>query len=217
MKKRKLKRYVLPTIYLVVLGLMVVSITLLSQSLLEGEVLKDENYNYSNSVFEETSDETVNNEVNELSEIKISKPFNNEKVSVAKNYYNKDESAENQENALIYYENTYMPNTGILYESDEKFDVLVILDGTVKEIKDDEILGKVVTIENSNNITSVYYTLGEVKVNEGDKVTQNQVIATSGTSKLEISKAESLLFETYINGNLVNPNELFDKNVSELN
>lgn len=217
MKKRKLKGYVLPTIYLIVLGLMVVSITFLSQSLLEGQVLKDENYNYNNSVFEETDDQPVNNEVNELNEIKISKPYTSEKVTITKNFYNKDESVENQENSLIYYENTYMPNTGILYECDEKFDVVAILDGTVKEIKDDEILGKVVTIENSNNITTVYYTLGEVKVNTGDKITQNQIIATSGTSKLEITKKESLLFETYLNGNLINPNDLFDKNISELN
>ena len=109
-----------------------------------------------------------------------------------------------------------MPNTGILYEGDEAFDVVSILDGTVKEVKEDEILGKVVTIEHDKNITSVYYTLGEVKVEQGATVTQNQVIATSGTSKLQTTKPQTLLFETYVNGVLTNPNSLFDKNIAEL-
>ena len=56
-----------------------------------------------------------------------------------------------------------------------------------------------------------------IKVNKGDKVTRSQVIATSGTSKLQTNKPQTLLFETYIDGVLTNPNTLFDKNISELN
>lgn len=217
MKKRKLKGYVLPAIYFVVLGVMVVSITFLSQSLLEKQKMNDEDYNYSKSVFEESENEPTNTEVDTTTEIKIVRPYTSDKVTVTKEFYNKDESVENQEKALIFYENTYMPNTGILYGSDEKFDVIAILNGTVKEIKEDEILGQMITIECDNKITAVYYTLGEIKVNEGDQITQNQVIATSGTSNIDSSKAESLLFETYIDGVLTNPNNLFDKSISEIN
>lgn len=217
MKKRKLKGYVLPAIYFVVLGVMVVSITFLSQSLLEKQKMNDEDYNYSKSVFEESENEPTNTEVDTTNEIKIVRPYTSDKVTVTKEFYNKDESVENQEKALIFYENTYMPNTGILYGSDEKFDVIAILNGTVKEIKEDEILGQMITIECDNKITAVYYTLGEIKVNEGDQITQNQVIATSGTSNIDSSKAESLLFETYIDGVLTNPNNLFDKSISEIN
>ena len=217
MKKRKLKGYVLPAIYFVVLGVMVVSITFLSQSLLEKQKMNDEDYNYSKSVFEESENDSTNTEVDTTTEIKIVRPYTSDKVAVTKEFYNKDESVENQEKALIFYENTYMPNTGILYGSDEKFDVIAILNGTVKEIKEDEILGQMITIECDNKITAVYYTLGEIKVNEGDQITQNQVIATSGTSNIDSSKAESLLFETYIDGVLTNPNNLFDKSISEIN
>lgn len=217
MKKRKLKGYVLPAIYFVVLGVMVVSITFLSQSLLEKQKMNDEDYNYSKSVFEESENDLTNTEVDTTNEIKIVRPYTSDKVTVTKEFYNKDESVENQEKALIFYENTYMPNTGILYGSDEKFDVIAILNGTVKEIKEDEILGQMITIECDNKITAVYYTLGEIKVNEGDQITQNQVIATSGTSNIDSSKAESLLFETYIDGVLTNPNNLFDKSISEIN
>lgn len=217
MKKRKLKGYVLPAIYFVVLGVMVISITFLSQSLLEKQKMNDEDYNYSKSVFEESENNPTNTEVDTTTEIKIVRPYTSDKVTVTKEFYNKDESVENQEKALIFYENTYMPNTGILYGSDEKFDVIAILNGTVKEIKEDEILGQMITIECDNKITAVYYTLGEIKVNEGDQITQNQVIATSGTSNIDSSKAESLLFETYIDGVLTNPNNLFDKSISEIN
>ena len=215
MKKRKLKGYVLPAIYFVVLGVMIVSITFLSQSLLEKQKMNDEDYNYSKSVFEESENDPTNTDT--TNEIKIVRPYTSDKVTVTKEFYNKDESVENQEKALIFYENTYMPNTGILYGSDEKFDVIAILNGTVKEIKEDEILGQMITIECDNKITAVYYTLGEIKVNEGDQITQNQVIATSGTSNIDSSKAESLLFETYIDGVLTNPNNLFDKSISEIN
>ena len=217
MKKRKLKGYVLPAIYFVVLGVMVVSITFLSQSLLEKQKMNDEDYNYSTSVFEESENDPTNTEVDTTNEIKIVRPYTSDKVTVTKEFYNKDESVENHEKALIFYENTYMPNTGILYGSDEKFDVIAILNGTVKEIKEDEILGQMITIECDNKITAVYYTLGEIKVNKGDQITQNQVIATSGTSNIDSSKAESLLFETYIDGVLTNPNNLFDKSISEIN
>ncbi len=217
MKKRKLKGYVLPTIYFVILGIMVVSITFLSQSLLEKQQQNDEDYKYSTSVFEESENDPTNSEGNTTNEIKIVRPYTSDKVTVTKEFYNKDESVENQEKALIFYENTYMPNTGILYGSDEKFDVIAILNGTVKEIKEDEILGQMITIECDNKITAVYYTLGEIKVSEGQQITQNQVIATSGTSNIDSSKAESLLFETYIDGVLTNPNNLFDKNISEIN
>ena len=217
MKRKKLRKYVLPIVYVMVLGMMVTGIVFLSRNLLDQAVANDENYNYSSSVFEETDEdsELVNDEVPEPT-ITIARPYTSENITVAKEFYNTEESAENQEKALIFYENTYMPNTGILYEGDEAFDVVSILDGTVKEVKEDEILGKVVTIEHDKNITSVYYTLGEVKVEQGATVTQNQVIATSGTSKLQTTKPQTLLFETYVNGVLTNPNSLFDKNIAEL-
>ena len=215
MKKRKLKGYVLSTIYLGILIVMVVSITFLSQSLLNSNINNDD-YNYSTSVFESDEEKPTNLETTEKVEKTISLPYSSEKVTVAKNFYSQEDSVENQEKALIYYENTYMPNTGILYESDEKFDVMAILDGKVKKIKENAKLGNMLSVEHENNITTVYYALGEIKVNVGDTVSQNQIIATSGSSKLQTDKTETLLFEIYIDGVLKNPNTLFNKTISEI-
>lgn len=215
MKKRKLKGYVLPTVYLFIIGLMALGVTFLSKNLLDKNVETDENYNYSMSVFDENEQTPTTTNEEPVSE-KVSMPYTSANVTVAKSFYNKDESNENQESALIYYENTYMPNTGVLYESDEIFDVVSPMDGTVKDIKTDEILGTVLTIEHNSKVTTVYYALGETKVNVGDTVTKNQLIATSGTSKLETDKEQTLLFEVYIDGVLTNPNEFYEKTLDEL-
>lgn len=215
MKKRKLKKYVLPTLYLMILVIMTASITFLSKNLLDTNVSEDEYYNYSMSVFNEEEKPVMNSEETP-EEVKVSLPFTSDKVSIAKEYYNAKGESEAQEKALIYYGGTYMPNTGVLYESDETFDVIAIMDGTVKDIKQDEILGTVMTIENSSKLTTIYYTLGETKVAVGDQVSQNQIIATSGTSELGTTKANTLLFEAYVEGNLTNPTTVFEKNISEL-
>lgn len=214
MKQRKLKGYVLPTIYAITLVMMIISIAFLSQNLLASQ--EERNPINSEPVFDEQSviNETTENQT--TNEVTIAMPYTSDKVSVAKDYYNREDDSENQEKSLIFYENTYMPNTGILYESDETFDVVTILDGTIKEVKEDEILGKMVSIEHENGIISTYYTLGEVKVSAGDQVKQNDIIATSGTSKLNINKQSSLLLEIYIDGNLTNPNTIFNKKVSEI-
>ena len=215
MKKRKLKKFVLPTLYLMILGIMAASITFLSKNLLDTTVEEDEYYNYSMSVFNDEEEPTT--ETGETPEdVKVSQPYTSDKVSIAKEYYDTTGSTETQEKALIYYGGTYMPNTGILYESDEAFDVVAIMDGTVKDIKEDELLGTVMTIENSSKWTTIYYTLGETKVSVGDTVTQNEVIATSGTSSLETAKQNTLLFETYVDGILTNPTTVFEKSISEL-
>ena len=54
----------------------------------------------------ETTEEQTTNEVT------IAMPYTSDKVSVAKDYYNREDDSENQEKSLIFYENTYMPFWG---------------------------------------------------------------------------------------------------------
>ena len=208
MRKRKLRGFVLPTLYLMVLGVMAFGITMLSKSLMNKKVENDDYYNYSMSVFNES--EETSPVIEETSNIQPTAPFDSYSVGIEKDYYSKDATKEEQEASLIYYEGTYMQNTGILYSSAEEFDVIAILDGTVKEIKEDEILGNMMTIEHENNLVTIYYTLGEIKVKEGDTIKQGDIIAKSGSSKLQTSKPYTLLFETYQEGKLVNPNTILN-------
>ena len=107
-----------------------------------------------------------------------------------------------------------MPNTGILYSSEEQFDVIASIDGTVKKIGEDNILGKYVELEHENGYKTVYYSLSETAVTEGKIVTKGDVIGISGTNKIEGSLKNNILFETYHEGYLMDPEEFYNVDFS---
>ena len=146
----------------------------------------------------------------------VSKPFLSEDVKIIKHFYEKDSDVSTQENALIYYENTYMQNSGTLYASKDAFDVVATLDGTVSNIKDDDILGKVVEISHTTNLTTVYQSLGETYVKIGDAIKQNDVIGLSGANKIDLNNKNSLLFEVYLKGLQINPEKYYEMDVKNL-
>ena len=146
----------------------------------------------------------------------IIKPFESEEVDILKSFYNKDADASVQEKSLIMYQNTYMPNTGVLYSSSQEFEILAVLDGTVADVVADEIMGNIVTIKHSNNLTTVYQSLNEVNVIVGDLIKQGDVIGTSGINKVESSSENMLLFEVINNGEYLNPEEFYNMNIKEL-
>lgn len=210
MKRRKLRGFVLPTLYLLIIGAVFVGVNYLGKSL---NLDSYASYDFVMSAFK-------NNVVSVAKEEKsdtIVKPFASDKVNVSKGYYDINAEETSQQNSLIYYENTYMENTGVLYTSTEKFDAIATMDGTIKDIKEDEILGIVVEVENTSKVTTIYYSLGELNVAVGDTIKQGDVIGTSGTNKLENDNNNVLLFEVYIDGNLKNPDEFYNMKISELN
>ena len=146
----------------------------------------------------------------------IVKPYLSDDVRIAKSFYDYKDSTDNQEKAIIFYENTYMQNSGIDYYSDNSFDVISILDGTVIDVKSDNIVGSIVEIRHTNNLISLYQSLGEVNVKVDDKVVQGQIIGKSGKTNLNTKVDNNLHFELYYNGEIVNPNDYFDKNIKDL-
>ena len=139
----------------------------------------------------------------------IIRPYTSTDVSATIPYYNIDGTNDEQAAALIYYEGIYMQNTGVLYTSNNAFDVVSILDGTVKNIKEDSLMGNIVEIEHTNNLTTVYQSLGEVKVKVGDTVKQGDVIATSGQNKITTDTSNALHFEVFYKGEVFNPEEFY--------
>lgn len=147
---------------------------------------------------------------------KIVKPYTDTEVKVVKSFYDYQAEAEEQEKSLIYYEGTYMQSSGVSYSKGESFDVVAILDGTVKEVKEDTTLGNVITIEHEKGITSVYQSIGEISVKEGDSIVAGQVIAKSATSNISTELDNHLYFELIIEGICVNPENYYDKSIDEL-
>ena len=123
---------------------------------------------------------------------------------------------EEKKNALIYYNDTYMQNSGILYKGSESFDVVAILDGTIIDVKKDELLGNVIEIKHTNNLISTYQGLSTVNVKKGQLLKQGDVLGKSGKLELGETLENALLFELIKDGKYVNPLNYFDKKVSEI-
>lgn len=162
--------------------------------------------------------DTILNEEKPVANTKniIMRPYNNSEVKILKDFYERNDTEENQENSLIFYDSTYMPNSSIAYGGIDSFDVVSILDGTVIKVSEDDLLGNIVEIEHTNKIISVYQSVSEVAVKENQVVKQGEVIAKSGESNLNLSLKKHLLFELIINSNIVNPEDYFNKNVENI-
>lgn len=205
-KKLRLKPFVIPVVY-----------TVLVIGLLVGTYIATKDFSKEEDNFQYVSNTILDNEIPVMNtEITIMKPFSNPNVTISKNFYDNQDNEENQKNSIIYHENTYMQNSGIDFTSNEKYDVLSILDGEVIEVNQEELLGNVVTIRHSNDIISIYQSISEVSVKKGDHVTRGQIIGKSGSCELNKDIANHLHFELSIKGQIVNPTNYFDKKLSDL-
>lgn len=146
----------------------------------------------------------------------IVRPYLDSNVSIYKTFYDYQDEINNQENSIILYEGTYMQNSGVDYTSDNSFDVISILDGTVINVYENEILGTSIEIRHNNDLISVYQSLSDVTVKEGDNVIQGQILAKSGLSNINRELNNHLHFELYYKGSIVNPEEYYNKSVDEL-
>lgn len=211
MKKINFKKIVKPVVYAGALTLLFGSIAML-ETTDEPTISQNEDYEYvNNSIF--TNNIPV---VKDETDSTIIKPYLSEKVEILKKFYDKTATDEEKQNALIYYNDTYMQNSGILYKSDEQFEVVSILNGTVIDVKKDETLGNVVEIKHSDNIISTYQGLSEVSVKKDQNVNSGQTIGKSGKVELGETIENALLFEMIKDGKYINPLNCFDKKTSEL-
>lgn len=149
-------------------------------------------------------------------EDKIIRPYIDSTIKQVKSFYDYKADTKEQESSILYYENTYMQSTGVSYSNGQAFDVVAILSGTVKEVKTDETVGNSITIEHENGITSVYQSITDVTLKQGDAVSQGDKIGTSSTSLISSDLDNHLYFELIINGKCVNPENYYEKSVSEV-
>lgn len=204
MKKRlRPKRVVISCLYVILFATVATGAFLISKSM-KKEVVED-NYTYVSNII-------VDNQMPVMNETtKMIKPYINEQVTVGKTYYDYKAESKSQENSITYYDGSYIQNSGIDYVLKDTFDVVSVLDGTVTDVKQDDILGNVVEIKHGNDYVTTYQSLSEVAVKKGDSVTQGQVIGKSGTNKLDKDMGNHLHFELYTNGQIVDPNLYIDK------
>lgn len=207
MKRRKLKAYVMPTLYTMLLVCALLLTITVSNLLVKNEenVIPENDINVS-EIAEEEETPVISEDKN-----KMQKPYTDEKVTIGKYFYDYKADSSKQEGSIIYHENTYMQNSGIDYILDQEFEVVSVLDGTVTNVSKDELLGNIIEIKHENNYISVYQSLGSTEVKKGDVVSKGQVIGKSGTNSLDKDMGNHLHFELYIKGQVVDPTLYIDK------
>lgn len=95
--------------------------------------------------------------------------------------------------------------------SDTSANVLAISDGTVTNVYTNYLEGGVIEITHENGIKSVYKSLKDISVKNGDYVKTGDVIAsTSSTMSRELNTGNHLHFEMFENNISINPNNYID-------
>ena len=105
--KRKLKGFVVPVLSGLIIGLLLVTYLSLNQ---KRNTPISSNYNY-------VSKSIMNDSLPVLSyDDVLIRPYQTDKINVIKRFYDED----NKELGIIYFNDTYIQSTGILYNSDKE-------------------------------------------------------------------------------------------------
>ena len=83
------------------------------------------------------------------------------------------------------------------------------------DIKEDEMLGKIVEIKHNNELVSSYTGLSIVNVQKGENITKGMKIGVSGTNKVNESLGNHLHFEIYQNGVNIDPLKVLGKKIGD--
>lgn len=214
MKNRRIKSFFVPVIYGTLVVMFLVSMFFagkITNNLLFSK--KDNNVKYVDGEIIDSGDRNI--PVVSTSKT-IVKPYLDSDVFLVKGFYDYKGDSDSQEKSIIFYENTYMQNSGVSYSSEKIFDVISVLDGIVISVENNDILGTTVEIRHDNDLISVYQSLSNVNVKKDDKVIQGQIIAKSGLSNIEKDLGNHLHFELYYKGKIVNPEEYYNKSLDQV-
>src|SRR5574344_52375 len=210
MRRKRFKWYVLPTVCMFLIG------TILYSSYRIWEILTSDQKIVPDTTYVSTP--TMDNITPTIAtQTAIIRPYDDVTVEATIPFYNQNGTDTEQQAALIYYENIYMENTGVMYTSANQFNILAVLDGTVKDIKQDSIMGNIVEIENNKNVITIYQSLNNINVKVGDKLNQGDVIGLSGTNSIISDGQYCLHFEVFKKGEIIDPEQFYLLSIDDLN
>ena len=132
------------------------------------------------------TEDTINDSIPVINTTKkIINPYIDSSVKIGKTYYDYKGESQSQENSITVHDNTYIQNSGIDFTSDNQFDVISILEGTVISVKEDNLIGKTIEIKHDNGIISSYQSLSEVNVKKDDLI---KVLSFANTGFIKNNK-----------------------------
>ena len=139
-------------------------------------------------------------------------PIKEEKVASAQimqEFYDVNAASELQQKALLVFNQTFTTSEGIsIAVNSEPFEVLAAMSGEVTEVKMDPFTGNRLTIKHSNGYETVYSSVNDILVKEGDNVAQGEQIGTSMENESNPNAGIHLHFKVKKDGQLINPRTL---------
>lgn len=165
---------------------------------------------------EENKQNTTTDEKEEKTIETLKAPVN-DGVGIVRYFYSKDDDSSKQEQSLILFEGVYRANQGVDYANkNEAFDVLAAMSGTVTKKTNDPVLGWVVTITNSDKISTTYESLSKVNVEVNQTVKQGDVIGVSGENVYEADLKNHLHFILQKDDQLYNPEKYIGQTLDKI-
>ncbi|MCM3179187.1 peptidoglycan DD-metalloendopeptidase family protein [Cytobacillus horneckiae] len=209
------KRWVFPAIYIASAALILSGVLWFQNS--NNSATDSDQFDYNATDVPGKNDEPAL-EVNRALENFVMPVEKTDTAVIQKGFYDLEADDAEQEAALVFYNNTYHPNTGIdiAMPDGEPFEVRASLSGTVTKVQEDSLLGNVIEIEHDEGIVSRYQSVTDMSVAEGDVVEQGQALATAGKSLINEEAGVHVHFELRKDGIAVNPESFFNKSLSEL-
>ncbi|RDU37959.1 M23 family peptidase [Neobacillus piezotolerans] len=212
--KRFLKKsWVVPAVYIASAAIILTGVLWYQMS---GDSAEKYNYKTTENAKKKFNEPAL--EVNKSLENFAMPVVNKENAVIQKKFYENSADPKEQQEALVVYNNTYVPNTGlnIAMKDGSDFDVVASLSGTVTRVEEDSLLGNVIEIQHDKGIVTQYQSVKDIKVKAGDQVEKGQVLAGAGQSQVNQKGGTHVHFEIRKDGVAVNPANYFDKPLSSL-
>ncbi|MBM7704031.1 M23 family metallopeptidase [Metabacillus iocasae] len=208
------KRWVFPAIYLMSAAIILTAVLWFQAN--GPDNAQDKQNDVSEGTAYDPTEDAV--EVNSAMENLAMPVLEEVETVIQKSFYDDQASKEEQEAALVFYNNTYHPNTGIdiTAKDGSSFDVVAAASGTVTNNEKDPLLGYVVEVEHADGVVTNYQSLENVSVEVGDTVKQGQVIGKAGQNIYNQEAKTHVHFEVRKDGVAVNPNSYFGKTLSTI-
>src|SRR5690625_1107413 len=210
------KKWVFPALYIMIAAFLLTAVLWyqnLERKLSEGMEDLNQSENYNPDPFDEDAESVL--QQTEIIKMPVTEDVQTEIVT---KFFDYSADQEDEEKGLNLYNNRYYQSKGIdiTFEDGEAFNVVASLSGTVKEVKEDPLIGNVVIMKHGEDITTYYASLGEIDVTTGAKVKQGDKIGTAGKNLFGQESGTHVHFEIRKGETEVNPEDFFNEPLSKL-
>ncbi|RIW36171.1 M23 family peptidase [Bacillus salacetis] len=209
------KRWAYPAMYLASAAIIITAI--LWYQAAGNDVAEDQELGYEEDAQTGNGFDDPAVEVNRTMENFVMPVADENEAVIVKGFYDVNASEEEQEAALVVYDNQYHPNQGIDISLDgEDFEVLAAMSGTVTKVQEDSLLGNMIEVEHDKGIVTRYQSVQDFAVEVGDAVKQGQKLAKAGQSLFNEEAGVHVHFEIRKDNVAVNPKEYVNKSLATL-